>query len=136
MPTVAEGFEHVIVVKNDEEVAIVLNAWQEFNPQDHTDPSLVLTDIRPKLPRSALICKGDTPFTLAGEPFPTCIVYDIHSCRIAENPTDNLLVASFTLPQCFCSTAFRGLRDLMAHIIDCLRVLGLSPRDSGQSGRS
>lgn len=82
MPTVAEGFEHVIIVTSDEEAAIVLRAWQEFQPDQHSDPSLVLSEIRSQLPRSAFISRGDTPFTLAGGSFIiswSCCSYNLFS---------------------------------------------------------
>jgi hypothetical protein len=68
MPTVSEGFEHVITITTDEECAIVLKAWQEFQPEQCSDPKLVLAEIKCQLPRSAFVSKGDTPFTLAGVP--------------------------------------------------------------------
>lgn len=67
MPTIAEGFEHVIIVTSDCEAAIVLKAWQEFTPDQHSNPGLVLTEIRSQLPSTAFVSRADTPFTLAGE---------------------------------------------------------------------
>lgn len=67
------------------EIRTIVQAWQEFQPELHNDPSLVLTEIRSQLPGAAFISRGDTPFSLAGTPLP-------HLCIFQRSVSRNLAI--------------------------------------------